>query len=61
MGGGRAEHHKKKKIKEHRITAKKVNETPSPSHTVRFEITATLQIDHIRILSIGLELACNGG
>jgi len=35
----------KKKIKEHRITTREVNETPLPSPTVRFEITATPQIE----------------
>ena len=33
-----------KKNNEHRITARKIEETPSPSHTVRFEITTTPQI-----------------
>ena len=34
-----------KKVNEHRFTSRKVDETPSPSHTVRVEITATPQID----------------
>ena len=33
------------KVNEHRIPARKVDETPSPSQTVRFEITATPQIE----------------
>ena len=43
MGG---EHRNTAKIvNEHRITARKVDETPSLSRTVRFEITATPQIE----------------
>ena len=33
------------KVNEHRITVRKVDETPLTSHTVRFEITATPQIE----------------
>ena len=45
-GGGVAEHRNTaKKIYAHRITARKVDETPPPSHTVIFEITATPQIE----------------
>ena len=33
------------KVSEHRFTSRKVDETPSPSHTVRVEITASPQID----------------
>ena len=40
MGGGPEHPNTAKKINEHRITARKVDETPSRSHTVRFEITA---------------------
>ena len=45
MGGGANTATRQKKVNEHRITARKVDETPSPSHTVRFEITATPQIE----------------
>ena len=44
-GGGVEDRNIAKKVNEHRITARKVDETPSPSHTVRFEITATPQIE----------------
>ena len=44
-GGGFKDRNTAKKVNEHRITARKVDETPSPSHTVRFEITATPQIE----------------
>ena len=44
-GGGREHRNIAKKVNEHRITARKVDETPSSSHTVRFEITATPQIE----------------
>ena len=46
MGGGGVKHRNAaKRINEHRITARKVDETPSSSHTLRFEITATPQIE----------------
>ena len=45
MGGGPEHHNTAKKINEYRITARKVNKTLSPSHTVRLEITATPQIE----------------
>ena len=45
MGGGAEHRNTAKEINEHRITARKVDETPSPLHTVRFEITATPEIE----------------
>ena len=44
-GGGFEDRNTAKKVNEHPITARKVDETPSPSNTVRFEVTATPQIE----------------
>ena len=44
-GGGDERRNTAEKVNEHRIPARKVHETPSPSQTVRFEITATPQIE----------------
>ena len=43
--GGERDPNTAEKVNEHRITARKVGETPSPSHIIRFEITATPQIE----------------
>ena len=47
MEGGEGREHRNtaKKVNEHCITARKVDETPSPSYTVRFEIIAIPQIE----------------
>lgn len=44
--GGRGTRTPQKKVNEHRITVRKVGETPSSSHTVRFEITANWAFIH---------------